>query len=256
MSDRIVINLPSSEVRKKIIIGVGLLIFTGMAFFIANLWSENQALQEQLTVLKKPTNANPTPTAATATSQDKPAGTVPAVTADDRVEGNRNASVMLVEYSDLECPFCKRNQSTVNQLKEEYGDKIGYVYRHYPLSIHANAQMEAEVAECVANVAGNDAFFTFIHKVFADSLSTGTSFTKDQTIALASNLGFDGTAIAKCYDAGEGKARVAKDLTEGSAAGVQGTPATFVLKSDGTTKFISGALPIDTYREAIDALLQ
>ena len=85
----------------------------------------------------------------------------------DKIKGNKNAQLALIEYSDYECPFCKRFHPTVNQTLSEYGDKIMYVYRHFPLSqIHPNAQKLAEAGECVLKLGGEQKFWAYTDKAF------------------------------------------------------------------------------------------
>ena len=74
------------------------------------------------------------------------------MTKEDWVFGNRNAEIALIEYSDLECPFCKKFHPTAQQVVDEYKGKVMWVFRHYPLSFHANAQKEAEASECAAEL--------------------------------------------------------------------------------------------------------
>ena len=93
---------------------------------------------------------------------------MPAVTAEDHFRGNKAARLVLVEYSDFECPFCEQFHSTMTQLMAEYGDDIGWVYRNYPLAFHPNAQKAAEAAECVAKLNGNDTYWQYADSLFSN----------------------------------------------------------------------------------------
>ncbi|MFH1959629.1 MAG: thioredoxin domain-containing protein [Patescibacteria group bacterium] len=89
------------------------------------------------------------------------------ISEDDHLQGNKEAKIVLVEYSDFECPYCSGFHNTMNQVIKEYGDQIAWVYRHYPLGFHPNAQLAAQAAECVAEVGGNEAFWRFADQAFA-----------------------------------------------------------------------------------------
>lgn len=85
----------------------------------------------------------------------------------DHLRGDPKASVKVVEFSDLECPFCKRFHLTMQQLMEGYSGKVAWVYRHFPLdSLHPKARKEAEASECAAELGGNDGFWAYIDKLF------------------------------------------------------------------------------------------
>ena len=79
----------------------------------------------------------------------------------EHVRGNKDAKIAIIEYSDFECPFCHRVHPTYKQIMETYGDSVVWVYRHFPLSFHPSAMPFAVGSECVAELAGNDAFWSF-----------------------------------------------------------------------------------------------
>ena len=95
-------------------------------------------------------------------------GTVKAVSSEDHVRGAKNAKVTLIEYSDLECPFCKRFHPTVQQAMKDYEGKIAWVYRHFPLSFHPEAMPLAVGAECANELGGSDAYWAFSDKIMAE----------------------------------------------------------------------------------------
>ncbi|PIN90132.1 hypothetical protein COU57_04520 [Candidatus Pacearchaeota archaeon CG10_big_fil_rev_8_21_14_0_10_32_14] len=184
-----------------------------------------------------PTVNNPTPSAVKVSVDD------------DAVEGKKDAKVTIVEFSDYECPFCKRNydQSYV-QLKKEYIDtgKVKYVLRDFPLSFHPQAQKAAEAAECAGELGGDDAYFKMHDKLFGEGVEGGVATFK----TYAKTIGIDQKKFDTCLDSGKMAAEVAKDQADGTSYGVQGTPAFFV-----NGKLISGAQPYSVFKTAIDAEL-
>lgn len=168
--------------------------------------------------------------------------------------GNKDAKVTIVEFSDFQCPFCKAlYDDALVQIKKEYVDtgKVKFAYRHYPLeSIHPNAQKAAEASEC-ANAQGN--FWDYHDQLFEnqaewENLSAEDAQTKFSEYATA--IGIDGSALASCVSSGEMADKVKTDLDAGSAAGVDGTPATFV-----NGMMISGAAPYADFKAEIEKQL-
>ncbi len=94
------------------------------------------------------------------------ASQLPSVSEQDHVKGERGAKVKLIEYSDYECPFCVRFHPTAQQVLDEYGNDLAWVYRHFPLDqIHPRARPAAEASECVAELGGEEAFWDFTDEV-------------------------------------------------------------------------------------------
>jgi protein-disulfide isomerase len=99
------------------------------------------------------------------------------VTDKDHILGNPNAPVVIVEYSDTECPFCKVFHLTMKRIMTEYGTdgKVAWVYRHFPIAeLHSKAQKEAEATECVAELGGNEKFWQYLDAIFAQTNSNDT----------------------------------------------------------------------------------
>ncbi|HEU0050788.1 MAG TPA: thioredoxin domain-containing protein [Patescibacteria group bacterium] len=180
--------------------------------------------------------------------QPTPAQPVKAVSASDHIRGNKNAKVTLIEYSDFECPYCKRFEPTVEQALKDYPNDVRLVYRHYPLSFHQNAEKEAEASECAAKLGGDAAFWKYHDKIYAETTSNGTGFSLDRLVPLAGEIGLDKAKFQTCLDSGQMKAKVDADYASGNDAGVEGTPATFV-----NGQLVSGAVPYDNLKAAIEA---
>lgn len=177
---------------------------------------------------------------------------VPPVTNSDHILGNKNAEIVLVEYSDFECPFCKRFHPTMQQLVKDYGDKVAWVYRHYPLGFHTKAQKTAEASECANELGGNNAFWNMNNLIFEkmpDLELSGLS-------GLASQIGLNKQKFQQCLDSGKFAAHVKEDMDGGSKAGISGTPGTVIVSKNGKKDFIGGALPLESVKKQIDALLQ
>ena len=175
----------------------------------------------------------------------------------DHVYGNPNAPVSLIEYSDFECPFCKRFHATANEIVDAYGGKVNWVYRHFPLSMHnPGAQKEAEASECVAQLGGNDAFWKFANAIYARTKSNGNGFPLDQLVPLGKEIGLDEKQLKECIEAAKYASRVQEDLDEGIQVGITGTPANFLLRHDtGEVILKVGAQPSDAIKPDIDKLL-
>lgn len=198
-------------------------------------------------------NANTNAPAPSGANLDK----LPPITASDYVRGDLSkAKLVMVEYSDFECPFCKSFHSTIKSASSAYGTDVAWVYRHFPLSFHQNAQKEAEAAECVGELGGNKAFWDFSDKIYERTTSNGTGFALEKLGALAKEVGVNQAKFQSCLDSGKYAQKVQDAMAGGSAAGVDGTPGTILITKDGRTDLITGAQPLATVKAQIDALLK
>jgi protein-disulfide isomerase len=178
------------------------------------------------------------------------------VASDDYVRGNKDAKVTLIEYSDLECPYCKTFHTAMTQVYAAYKDKVAFVFRHFPLSFHANAQKEAEAALCVGDLGGDEKYFAFVDKIFERTSSNGTGFALDALGALAKEVGVNQAKFQSCLDEGKMAARVTAEEDDGAAGGATGTPTTFVVDQNGKTlTAIPGAYTFDQVKSILDQAL-
>ena len=170
---------------------------------------------------------------------------------DDAVKGDANAPVTIVEWSDYECPFCARFFSeTYGEIDNEYikTGKVKLVFRDFPLSFHAQAQKAAEAAEC----AGDQGKYYEMHDLlFTKGVTSGVTGFK----AFAKELKLDSVKFDKCLDDGTHASEVKKDMADGAAAGIQGTPGFVIGPSDGKGIQISGAQPFAVFKQVLDAAL-
>lgn len=178
------------------------------------------------------------------------------ISEDDHIRGNPNAPIVLVEYSDYDCPFCKNFHETMNRIMSEYGadGKVAWVYRHFPLAqLHPNAQRIAEASECVAELGGNDAFWDFSDLVFAER-GTNEPTNINRLSEFAVTVGVDERAFDTCLESGRYQEQIAQDVVEAIEAGGEGTPHTIVMVGD-QQGVINGAQPYEVVKQIIDGLL-
>ena len=165
---------------------------------------------------------------------------------DDAVEGDVDAPVTIVEFSDFQCPYCGRYiEETYPQIKEKYIDtgKVKYIFRDFPLGFHQNARPAAIAAECVREEGGDSAFWAYHDVLFANQ----EELSADDLKGYASEMGYD---IDSCLDSEKYGDEVDADMAEGASYGVSGTPAFFI-----NGKKLVGAQPFAAFEAAIEAEL-
>jgi len=190
------------------------------------------------------------------------AGAVKPVDGDDHILGRADAPVKVIEFSDFECPFCKRFHVTMKRLMDEYGGdgKVAWVYRHFPIdSIHPKARKEAQAAECANELGGNEAFWAY-----ADRLYEITPSNNRLDLALlpqiAEETGLDRARFEACLEGdmrgGKYADHIEADFRDGSASGGTGTPYSVVIGRNGQIFPINGAQPYAAVKAIVDLALK
>lgn len=263
---------------KALIAGLGLLLLSSLLAFgqsqsqpSGRFSAEDQAAIEQIirnyllnnpqVLIEAAQRANEMEQQAAEDKAQQASAAVRPVDQSDHVQGDPNAAVRLIEYSDFECPFCKSFHPTMQQIMEEYGKdgKVAWVYRHFPLdSIHSKARKEAQASECAAELGGNKAFWNFANNLFEVAPSNNNL---DLAILpdIAQGIGLDRAKFEACLSGDERGGKYADhieaDFQNAVAAGGTGTPFTVVVAANGKTFPINGAMPFAAVKEIVDLAL-
>ncbi|MFA4890543.1 MAG: thioredoxin domain-containing protein [Candidatus Paceibacterota bacterium] len=181
------------------------------------------------------------------------------VSADDHILGNPDAQLAIVEFSDTECPYCKKFHQTMNQIMDDYGKtgKVKWIYRHFPLdALHDKARKEAEATECAADLGGNEKFWAYINRLYEITPSSN-GLDLAELPKIAEYVGLDKKSFESCLSSGKFASKVEASYQDGISSGVEGTPYSVIINSkDGKKYPISGALPYQQVKIAIDQLLE
>ena len=223
----------------------------GIGFFVS-LWfllggsADNRASQQE--------EAQDAPAEDTGL-EDTTAINLAAVTDADWIRGSRDAKVTIVEFSDTECPFCKRFHDTMLQVLKEYDGKVNWVYRHYPLEqLHPKAPKEAEALECAGELAGNDGFWKYADRLY-EVTPSNNDLPAEQLPQIAKEIGLTVDAFQACIASGKYADKVQNHVDQATAAGGRGTPYSIIISGESRIP-INGALPITQVRSLIDPLVQ
>ncbi len=204
-------------------------------------------------------NNNGDQLAGTGGVQEEAVSNISSVTPKDHILGNfETAEIFIVEFSDLECPFCRSFHQTLKQVMEAYGpdSKVAWVYRHFPLTaIHPKAFQEAVATECAAELGGELKFWEYTDQLLEVSpLNNGLDLTLLPQIA--EDVGLDRDAFVECLESGRQESAVNEDMEDAVKSGGRGTPHTILITKDGKNSArVQGAQPFDALKAQIDQLL-
>lgn len=175
----------------------------------------------------------------------------------DWIRGNPNAPIILVEYSDLECPFCKQYHTTLKRIIAEYGTsgQVAWVFRHFPIvELHQKATTEALASECVGSLGGQEAFWQFVDRVY-ETTKGNDSLDLTLLVDFAEEAGVSPGEFEGCMQNGKLMENVEADFNNALSIGGEGTPHTIVI-ARGKSYVIPGAQPYPAVKTIVDTLIR
>lgn len=179
------------------------------------------------------------------------------VTKEDHIKGNPDAPIKIVEYSDFECPFCKRFHDTMNEIvADDSNSDVAWVYRHFPLDqLHpVKARAVAVASECANEQGGNDAFWKFTDRYYALTKSNNQTVIETVIPQIVSEIGLDATAFQTCFESGKYDDHIDADIANAVETGGRGTPWSILIAPDGKPSPINGAQPTAAVQQLIESV--
>ena len=179
------------------------------------------------------------------------------VSKDDHILGNPNADIVIVEFSDLECPFCKNYHKTMQRIIDEFGKdgRVAWVYRHFPLvSLHPKAQREAEATECAGELGGNTLWWAYTDRIF-EITPSNNGLDLDLLPEIAEEIGLDKAAFTECLESGRHREKVLEQLADAIASGGRGTPHSVFLVKGQEPAAQAGAISYENLKGLIEQTL-
>ena len=166
------------------------------------------------------------------------------VTDKDWYRGAKDAKVTIIEFSDIQCPFCSRHHDTMIKVAEAYPDDVKWVFKHFPLdSLHPYARKASEASECAGD---QEKFWEYLDNLFVNQSKLNSEYLSQAAV----DLGLDKEKFDTCLSSGKFKDKVNDDYQQGLKAGVRGTPGNII-----NGQVISGAVPFESLKSTIEELL-
>ncbi len=176
----------------------------------------------------------------------------------DHVLGSADARVILVEYSDTECPFCKVFHSTMRTIMQEYGSQgeVTWVYRHFPITeLHSKSSKEAEALECAGELGGNSKFWEYTNKLY-EVTPSNNELDLSELPKIAAQVGLSSQSFSTCLSSGQYAPRVEADSNNAYELGALGTPFSVLIDTETLEYYlIEGAYPYNQLKSAIELIL-
>lgn len=175
------------------------------------------------------------------------------------VEWKKDAKITIVEYSDFECPFCIKlfKSNAIQNILAAKKDSVNYMFKHFPLPMHPNANKQHEAIECVREIAGDAKYFEFKKLIFSKAQGNN-SFDNSSLWNLVKNeLKLDEKKFTSCLDSGKYASKIEDSTNEGSNLfEINGTPGTVIINNEtGKYEVVSWAQGQRAFEAAIDAVM-
>ena len=242
------------------LVPVLLVLSIGLAFAVGMLWQKVSSIEKdeaQVAGVAQPQGDAGEPKGPTqGLLSEAQAVKIPEITDRDHVRGSDDAQVVIIEYSDYECPFCKKFHLTMQEVVDANAGKVAWVYRHYPLdALHPKARTESMAAECAYKQGGDDAFWAMSDLIY-EVTPSNNKLDLEELPKLAEQIGLNGEELQACIDAEEFKDFIEEQFQGGVTAGITGTPGNFIVAKDGRAWLLPGAIPLESIQTVIDEALQ
>lgn len=234
----------------------GLLILGTIGFFVMLAKNNTGTNQPNITTsASQATKSGDTSVTKTVPPTNSGEINIKPVSKNDWIRGNKDAKVAIIEFSDLECPFCKRFHPTMQQVMSDYGDKVAWIYRHFPLdSLHPKARKEAEATECAGELGGNEKFWSYVDRLF-EITPSNNRLELSQLSDIAQYIGLDKRKFDECLNSGKYASKIQDHYQQAIAAGGRGTPYSVVIAGDQKIP-VSGAVPFEQLKAILDPLVK
>lgn len=156
------------------------------------------------------------------------------ITEDDHILGSPKADIVIIEFSDTECPYCKQFHQTMHQVIDTYGrdGSVAWIYRHFPIEeLHKKAKKEAEATECAAELGGNDGFWEYTDRLY-EVTPSNDGLNASQLPKIAEEIGLNRQSFENCLNSGKYAEEVERDYNDAVQALGRGTPHSVLIANE------------------------
>jgi len=229
----------------------GVLVLCSIGFFvlIGLIMNGNVALGDTAAAAEEVDGADVAAQPAVEPEDDgTTVGDITPIGGNDHVVGPEDAPVTLIVYTDFECPYCGSFHPSLEQALEYFDGQVRATIRNFPLSFHANARPAANAAECAGE---QGEYFEYVSELFANQADLGNDLYEE----IAADLGLKMSQFRDCVENSKYDSKITADQNGGLAAGIQGTPGTLIIPTNGEPQLVPGAVPFEQFKAMIEAVL-